>query len=300
MEYHKSELKAGLFIAVSLLLFFAFLFAIKGVSGWQRKAFYRARFAYVGGIEPGSAVRLAGVPVGKVSGHRVLPGEQPPVELTLELDHGTPIRGDSYAYITSIGLLGAFYVEIAPGSSGAALLSPGALIPSREVSSFAQMSGPIGGATAEATELLRRVNDLLSDNNRANLAALVTNLNTMTAQNSSELRSLLANLNDLTRSLNTTLQSVNGLLAANDTTLQRTVQNAEALLREVQILTAQMSNTMGDLDHMVVQNRESYRETMDHVRTLSRNLTEFTQTIKEQPWNLVRKNYPEERKLPKE
>ncbi|HNW58500.1 MAG TPA: MlaD family protein [bacterium] len=300
MEYHKSELKAGLFIAISLLLFFAFLFAIKGVSGWERKEFYRARFAYVGGIEPGSTVRLAGVPVGKVSGHRVLPGEEPPVELTLELDHGTPIRRDSYAYITSIGLLGAFYVEIAPGTGGAPLLTSGALIPSREVSSFAQMSGPIGGATTEATELLRRLNDLLNDGNRANLAALITNLNAMTAQNSSELRTLLGNLNELTAALNTTVQNVNGLLAANDTTLQHTMANAEQLVGEVGRLTTQVNATLGDLDHLVVQNRDSYRETMENMRTLSRNLTEFTQTIKEQPWNLVRKNYPAERQLPKE
>jgi phospholipid/cholesterol/gamma-HCH transport system substrate-binding protein len=300
MEYRKSEVKAGLFIAFSLILFFAFLFAIKGVSGWERKESYRARFAYVGGIEPGSIVRFAGVPVGKISGHKVLAGQQPPVELIMELNRGVPIRSDSYAYITSIGIMGAFYIEITAGSPEAPRLSAGALIPSREVSSLAQMSGPLGGATSEATELLRRLNDLMNDENRKNLSDLITTLNSMTAQNSRDLGSLLDNLNELTRTLNGTLQNVNTILAANDTSLQRTLQNAEVLLGQVSQLTAQLNSTMGDLDHIMVQNRESYRETFDNIRLLSQNLTEFTQTIKEQPWSLVRKNYPAERKLPKE
>lgn len=300
MEYRKSEIKAGLFIALSLILFFAILFAIKGVSAWERKESYRVRFEYVGGIEPGSIVRFAGVPVGQVSSHRVLSDEVPPVELTLELDHGVPIRSDSYAYITSIGLLGAFYIEITPGSSLTAQIPPGDLIHSREVSSFAQMSGPLGGAASEATELLHRLNDLLGEENRRNLSALITNLNTLTAQNRSELDALLDNLNTLTAALNTTVASVNTILAANDTSLQRTLQNAEALLLQVQALTASMNGAVGDLDRIMVQNGESYRETFDNLRNLSRNLTDFTQTIKEQPWSLVRKSYPDERPLPKE
>ena len=300
MEYRKSEIKAGIFIAVSLILFFAFLFAIKGVSKWERKENYRARFAYVGGIEPGSLVRFAGVPVGKVIGHRVLSGQQPPVELTLEVERGVPIRRDSYAYITSIGLLGAFYVEITPGSTSASQLSAGELIASREVSSFAQMSGSLGGATSEATELLHRLNDVLNDENRKNLSALISGLNSITAQNRSELGSLLDNLNDLTLALNTTVQSVNTILAANDTSLQRTLHNAEQLLAEVQTLAAGVNTAVGNLDHFMAQNGESYRETFDNLRLLSQNLTEFTQTIKEQPWSLVRKNYPAERQLPKE
>ena len=300
MEYRKSEIKAGLFIALSLILFFAILFAIKGVSAWERKESFRVRFEYVGGIEPGSMVRFAGVPVGQVSAHRVLADETPPVELTLELSRGVPIRSDSYAYITSIGLLGAFYIEITPGTSHAERIKSGGLIPSREVSSFAQMSGPLGGAASEATELLHRLNDLLNEGNRQNLSALITNLNTLTAQNRSELTALIDNLNTLTGALNTTVTSVNTILAANDTSLQRTLQNAEQLLLQVRTLTARMNSTMGDLDRIMVQNGESYRETFDNLRILSQNLTEFTRTIKEQPWSLVRKSYPDERPLPKE
>ena len=298
MEYRRSEIKAGLFMAVSLVLFIAFLFAIKGVSGWERKEIYRCRFSYVGGIEPGSIVRFAGVPVGHVQAHRVLPGGEPPVELDLEIERGTPVRRDSYAYITSIGLLGAYYVEITSGTPGEPLLGAGALLSSRDITGFAQMSGSMESATSEATELLRRINELLNQENRQNLSSLITSLNAMTVQNSSELRSLLANLNALTVSLNTTAQSINGFLAANDSSMQRTVGHTEAILAQSRDLTAQLNTAVRDLDQMVVSNRRSYQETLDNLLAISRNMTEFTQTIKEQPWNLVRKSYPAERELP--
>ncbi len=300
MDYRKSEVKAGLFIALSLLLFFAFLFALKGVSGWERKETYRARFTYVGGIEPGSIVRFAGVPVGRVSGHKVLADQLLPVELMLELTRGIPVRANSVAFITSIGIMGAYYIEISAGTPDAGLLAAGALIPSRDITGFAQMSGSFDGATMEATELLRRINALLNEENRQNLSALISSLNTMTVQNSAELRSLLDNLNTLTSALNTTAQSINGFLAANDSSFRRTVVHTEAILAQSRELTAQLNTAVRDLDQMVVQNRQSYQETLENLLAISRNMTSFTQSIKEQPWNLVRKSYPAERELPKE
>lgn len=298
MDYRPSEIKAGVFILISLLVLALFFVVILGLTHWENTVHYRTSFSYVGGIEEGSLVRLAGMEVGRVVGFSPPSDGGSGIQVLLEVNESTPIHANSEAFLSTIGLMGSYYVEITPGTPEAPRLRSGALIPSREVTGLAQMSGPMTDMTSQATVLLKRLNELLNDDNRRNLSEMLVTLNRVTADNADHLELLLENVNRLTLNLNRTAMQVNALLAANDSSLQQTMQQVQVLLGESQTMVVQMNQTLQTVNGSMVDHRRELAQILDHSARLTRNLQEFSQTIKEQPWSLVRKNYAPERKLP--
>jgi phospholipid/cholesterol/gamma-HCH transport system substrate-binding protein len=80
-----------------------------------------ADFSNAGGLNPGSPVELAGVPVGHVTAIH-LNGTR--AQVSLRLRDGVPVQNDAIASIQTKGLLGEQYVTISPGGS-TELLKPG-------------------------------------------------------------------------------------------------------------------------------------------------------------------------------
>jgi len=298
MEYKSSELKAGIFIVISVIIFITFLVIIIGVNKWEEKDYYRTQFDYVGGVEKGSLVRYAGLEVGRVA-NLYLPEENSlGVEILLEVQKGTPIHSDSRAFITTIGLLGAFYIEITSGTFHAPLLKPGELIPSQNVTAFAQMTGSATKITDELSELLGRFNDILNDENRKNINKMITALTDMSESSTSNLDTVVKNLNAITLNLNQTVTAINNLLAMNDSSITESVKGLENLVTETNKIVGNLNKIVDSVDYHIVQNGDSYGEMIIHLNSLIRNLEIFSQSIKEQPWNLVRKSPLPERKLP--
>jgi phospholipid/cholesterol/gamma-HCH transport system substrate-binding protein len=298
MEYRSNEIKAGIFILISLLILTAFLVIILGLGRWEEKLEYRSRFGYIGGIEEGSLVRFAGMEVGRVVGFSLPNSGGSQIEVIMEISKGTPIRSNSEAFLSSIGLMSAHHIEITAGTPDGPLLRPNSLISSKEVAGIAQMSGPMSDVTSQANILLKRLNDLLNDENRRNLSEMLQTLNRITDQNAGQTAALMANLNQLAANLNQTVLGVQSLIAANDSSVHNNMQQLQALLRDSQDLAKRMNSSLQNMDGAMTENRADLKQILDNSARLTRNLQEFSQSIKEQPWNLVRKSYPEERKLP--
>ena len=75
-----------------------------------------AAFPNVEGIEKGSEIRLAGVPVGRVAEISLNPATYL-AEARLRLQDDVQLPADSAAIIQSDGLLGGAYLELQPGGS---------------------------------------------------------------------------------------------------------------------------------------------------------------------------------------
>lgn len=111
---HRAELMAG-----SAVLAVAAGFLLWGFGqGFARQTGYevRASFPDVDGVAVGTEVRLAGVPVGRVSAVSLNPDTyMADARLSLPADISLPT--DSAALIQSDGLLGGAYIQIQPGGS---------------------------------------------------------------------------------------------------------------------------------------------------------------------------------------
>ncbi|WP_281301108.1 MULTISPECIES: outer membrane lipid asymmetry maintenance protein MlaD [unclassified Iodidimonas] len=74
----------------------------------------QARFDRVGGLTLGADVRISGIKIGTVTGQRLDPQSYQAV-VRFTVDKSLEISTDSFAKITSDGLLGDTYVELQPG-----------------------------------------------------------------------------------------------------------------------------------------------------------------------------------------
>ena len=130
------------FLVGCLLLFvtvLVFLFGwLMGVVGPIRPhTQYSLLYAFAGGVEVGSPVRVSGVKVGKVERIEFVPQDftQPADDrVTLKLTVGVSqnashiVREDSKFYVNMAGIIGERYIEISPGSSIAKPLKGGAVV----------------------------------------------------------------------------------------------------------------------------------------------------------------------------
>ena len=147
------QLRVGAFVLTGLLVFVGLVYMLGRQSGlFERQYRLRAGFAQIGGLIEGATVRLAGVPVGRVTAIR-LPesGDQKvQVELTLVRRVQPRIRSDSVARIEILGLLGDKIVEVSLGSPGTAILPEGAEIRTEDPLDTSRL-------TQQGTDLLRNL-----------------------------------------------------------------------------------------------------------------------------------------------
>jgi phospholipid/cholesterol/gamma-HCH transport system substrate-binding protein len=298
MEYKSSEVKAGIFIITSFVIFIGFIAVIVGLHAFHEKSVYRARFNYVGGIEKGSTVRFAGLPVGTVVDVRITNDNFPGAEVVMEIEKNTPIRPSSRAYMTTIGIMGSFYIEITTGDPNEGLLPAGSLIASQEVTAYAQMSGVASGAVEELTELLRRMNDVLNEKNRADLTLMLHSVSQIAAVSEQNLQQTLEKVNTLIVETQTMVAAVTNVIQTNGSSISGSMVALDSTLTKSQVSLKRLNSILTDVDLSIAQNKQQYDQIINNVNSMTKNLDEFSRTIKEQPWNLVRKNYPPERQLP--
>ena len=79
----------------------------------------------VSGLSLDAPVRYRGVQVGSVRGVKLAPGSAEQVQLTLDIEHGTPVKQDTVAVLRVQGLTGIAHVELSGGSRDSPVLKPG-------------------------------------------------------------------------------------------------------------------------------------------------------------------------------
>lgn len=99
-------------VVAGVFLFYAYSTSEIGKGGGYEVI---ARFTTVGGLKPGSDVRMSGIKVGTVSS-QILDPKSYLAEVTLSIDESILLPVDSSAAVASEGLLGGNYVDLVPGA----------------------------------------------------------------------------------------------------------------------------------------------------------------------------------------
>ncbi len=296
MNYSKNEIKAGAFIVCCGVLLVVFLVAITGLDFKSDTVQYRVRFTYIGGISEGSLVRYGGMEVGHVVDIRVPEDTDARIELILEVAKETPIKNDSEAFLTTIGFMGANYVEITLGSASSGRLPENALLTSADITPLSQMGNSAGQVAARLEVFLDRLNDMLNEENRETFSAVLQNTNKILSREDGDITLLVNNLSELFTQLKGTLASIDTIIVANESVLEKGIEEVPAVLERTKVVLENLEATTRHLDRMITVNSENYSEIIQHMQRTAENLEAFTQSIKERPWLLVRKAAPEVRK----
>ena len=317
METRREQALVGLFVIVAAAVLIATVFGITGAFGRTAKSFH-AFFPFAGGLEVGSTVRYAGGPkVGRVEKLRIDPQNPANIEITLAVHTDLPVKTDSHVRIMSMSPLGDNHLEIVPGSPQAPLAKDGSTLPADRYLDLNAITERINDLAPEAQQLLHtlndratelkvtiaRVNDLLNDQNRANLSGTLAQTNQMIAENRPAIKSTLGHLNASSEKLgpllddlrktsaeaNKTLDHVDSLIGENRADVRQAVLELRKSLTNVTDLT-------GRIDQTLDVNSENIDEMLGNFRDASENLKEFTKTIRNKPYTLLRASSPREHK----
>ncbi|RIK93145.1 MAG: outer membrane lipid asymmetry maintenance protein MlaD [Proteobacteria bacterium] len=122
MRHNLVETLMGAVVLAAAGFFLAFAYTnadIRAINGYE----LRARFERIDGLPLGADVRLSGIKVGSVVGQELDKNTYQAI-VRLSIDPSVRLPEDTFAKITSEGLLGDSYLALSPGASDV-MLEPG-------------------------------------------------------------------------------------------------------------------------------------------------------------------------------
>ncbi|CAK0745087.1 phospholipid/cholesterol/gamma-HCH transport system substrate-binding protein [Gammaproteobacteria bacterium] len=153
----------------------------------------------VSGLNPEAPVKYRGVDIGRVVGISLVPNNPEEVELRLSLERGAPIRRDTVAVLKTQGLTGIAYVELTGGSRNAEPLiskkgHPAVILTAPSL--LERLDIAVTTVLGKIEALSGNFAEILAPENRAALAKILANLDTITsavAQRTGSIDQTLAN-----------------------------------------------------------------------------------------------------------
>jgi ABC-type transporter Mla subunit MlaD len=271
---------------------------------------YRTYLRYAGGIEPGAQVLFGGISVGKITAVRPWTADPTKIEILLDVKENTPLNEKSVAKLGLVSVMSGAALSISTGSNDAHRLPPGSIIASQEGASLDEITdkmataadnanglitevrGELGGISGDAQTLLANLNTVAGKANQEKIQAVLDNVNAMIATDRPKIDRLTDELNALSHHADETIQNVNGTVSD----LHEPIRNDLANLQSTLLQAKQL---LGDMQVLVRANDYKIDDTIEHLRTVTENLDELTDSVKQRPWSLIRIKQPEDRKIPK-
>jgi len=315
MATHSQKVRLAVFLISSAVVFLAFFIILVGGKYLKQKDVYYIvyRDVSITGLEPGAAVKLNGVPVGRVTGLSVKTAAT--VKVTLEITHKTPIKTDTKAILNFIGVTGLKYVELIGGTDAAPALPPGGTIKAGQ-SLIDALSGQANAIVAKLELAINNINAMTGpENNRALNNALVS-IGGVSAQLDTLFQfvrpdlvhaltimdSVMIQVYSTTRKADTAVSNLNGLLRSDD--LKSTLSNTRKitdtvrtqldsikiveLTRNIDTLVRNTNTTVTHYDLLVVRGRDDILKALRSLEEALENLREATDIIRENPSVLIR------------
>ena len=314
MARNSEEIKVGVMVVAAAILFLTAAVFVGGYNVLRKKTVaYTTYVKFAGGLQPGTFVRFGGLKVGTVRSADIDPQDSTRIRLRFEVNAGTPLRTNSRARISSLGFLGENYLEVSPGTRDATLLPPDSEVPSQEIVQLADVFNNVNNITVNANKLVNDLDDRLlvvTDNfnqlignlnavvgpgNREHLNASLANLDAMLAESRPRLTKTLTNLDSTSAKLGPTIENANqtinraGTLATN---LNSVVEENRKEIRDVLLdlgrSLLEARQLIMNLNDTLESNRANLDESLENIRVSSQNLKQFTDTVKQRPFSLIR------------
>jgi len=316
MKSKREEAAVGLFVLVAMALLIGTVLAVSGTfsSGGVKHYTY---FKSAGGLLPGAIVRYGGMNAGKVKTVRIDPQDSTRIEIDFTVQPDIPVKTDSIAKIAALGALSDNFVELSTGTKGSPLAPPGSELKSAEATGIGDIGDMIGSLAPVANQVLvnlnerlielkvttARVNDLLSDKNRADVGASLGSLNTMLAESRPKVSASLTNVQNASAKilpilddLKTTMNQANTVLSHVDSLVVENHQDIRTIVIELRETLLTASSLMEQIKNTTDNNADNIDQTILNIRVTTENMRQLTESLKSNPSVIIRGNNVKDRK----
>lgn len=234
----------------------------------------------VSGLNLDSPVKYRGVDVGRIRKVALAPGNVEQVEVTLEIDHGTPIKEDTVAVLQTQGLTGIAFVELTGGHRDSPPLKarPGEAYP--VIKSGPSLMARLESSATVLLDNLNRASDnfsaLIDEDNRRAIKKTVADLQLLSQTLAARSATIDSGLANAARTVENTAQFTDQLphLA------QRLEHSADAFDRMTSQVANAGANANDTLDSTRADMQQFTSETLPEVRELVAELRDLTATLR--------------------
>lgn len=299
------EVKIGVLVAISLLVFFAGFYFLKGSSLFSGEKEYFSYYDNVQGLQSSAAVQLKGLGIGRVSKIELIDSDKVRVIISVDKDVELPV-GTS-AELASADLLGSKIIKLIPGT-GTQMLEDGATLPaSIEGGIIDNLSVEISPLIIDLRHVITTldtvligVSGVLNEKTANSLSNTVTSLDVTMKnfselsaklnQESEQLASIIRNANSISTNLANNNQSIENIIKNAETTtnnlsaapIQETVKELESAARQLDGILQKINNNEGSLG-MVVNDKQLY----NNLSSTMKALEELMADINARPWRYI-------------
>lgn len=286
MNPSKSQLRwTGIFLVGGLAVTILFVVYLMG-SRISRKSLplvCAVSGESVSGVSTGGKVLLRGIEIGSIKSLSFDSKNPQRILIGIEIDPDAPVYKDATATLEIFGITGLKYLELVPGTPDSGKVLADAVIPIRQ---------------SLMTGLLTTLDTVARTS-----AKVLDNLDHLTRRETQgQIDSILA---DLSRSSRSFAEMAEGLRAAKlDSQATHVAREVEGMVRRidstvaagrpdmaikrVDSAAAALSSVARRADLMLSRSQGDLYRSLENLRTTMRNLTDFSQTIRDNPASLLR------------
>jgi len=281
METRAHHLLIGLFTVLAVAAALLVAPWMSGSGGNNHYETYDVIFdETVSGLSKGSAVEFKGIRIGAVDDLRLDPKDPRRVRARISVDASAPIYTDTRARLHTANITGTSTIHLTTGRG--APLSPRKgeiLVIPTEQSSLGKLINSSEGVISNVSVVLAQAQALFSENNLANIARILENLERTTASLASERDSLNKTMTQLAQAsarANAVLVETEHMVAAGNRLLDGQGQKA---FGSAERSMASLERTMASLDKLVADNRAPLNASLSAMADLGPAVAELRTTL---------------------
>lgn len=324
-NFTKTEIKAGLLVIASIVVFALFVAAVTGLRPPKPMKTFYSDFVNLKGLSAGADVMFGGMMVGRVTEIGLLKDHPSLIRVTFVVNENVPINEESRATIAQTTLTAENHLELTTGSDRAALVANGAIVPSQEGGIF-----DVAGLVAQdVRELLGDIRNLLGVKERSKeelvtIEDLFTNVQeavdegtgavkdvrSIVADNRDDIDAIVKKVQDIEDSADKLVKDINAVVTENRPGINASVENVRQATERVKAATDRLDGlasrlqaaldnahkASGDTAELIEKARPVIEEMILDLRETVWSLKGFARTIDEQPESVLRGTTPQGRK----
>ena len=253
-------------------------------SGGAKRTAYDTYLTYmdesVSGLSPDAPVRYRGVEVGRVRRIALAPSNIEQVQLTMEIERGTPVKVDTVAILRTQGLTGIGYIELTKGlqDSPSLLAKPGEKHPviRSGPSLIARLDSAISSLLTNVNRSSESFNALMDESNRTAITQTLADLRVVSSALAARAGAIDAGLANGARAMENAARLTGELSQL----VERIQRSADAFDRMSATIARTSENANDALDRARAEARQFAAETLPEAQQLVTDMRELTASLR--------------------
>jgi phospholipid/cholesterol/gamma-HCH transport system substrate-binding protein len=237
----------------------------------------------VSGLTAGGKVLLRGIEIGRITSMDFDPKDPELILIGIEIDPDAPVYRDATATLEIFGITGLKYLELVPGSPAKGRIAAGAVVGVRQ-SLTTSLLNSLDTIAKSSTRVLENLDQLTRKETQGRIDSILMDLQAT----SGDFAAMAGNLREAR--LDSQLTRVSQQIQVTTHRIDSTIAGSRPDLAIARIDTAAvaLTNVSKRADLMLGRSQGDIYRTLEDLRTTMRNLSDFSQSIRDNPSALIR------------